>query len=58
MDSIAGICNPEGNVFGLMPHPEKFIHKWTHPYWTRLKLEEEGDGFAIFKNAVDFVKKL
>ena len=21
--SIAGICNPEGNVVGLMPHPER-----------------------------------
>jgi len=58
MDNIAGICNSEGNVFGLMPHPEKFIHKWMHPYWTRLKLEEEGDGFRIFKNAVEFAKKL
>jgi phosphoribosylformylglycinamidine synthase len=56
-DNIAGICNPDGNVFGLMPHPEKFIYKWTHPYWTRLKLEEEGDGFAIFKNAVEFAKE-
>jgi phosphoribosylformylglycinamidine synthase len=58
MDNIAGICNPEGNVFGLMPHPEKFIHKWTHPYWTRLNLPKEGDGFKIFKNAVDFAKKM
>src|SRR2546428_4013892 len=22
-DNIAGICNPEGNVMGLMPHPER-----------------------------------
>ena len=57
MDNIAGICNPEGNVFGLMPHPEKFIHKWMHPCWTRLNLEEEGDGFKIFRNAVEFAKK-
>jgi len=56
-DNIAGICNPDGNVFGLMPHPEKFIHKWTHPYWTRTNLPEEGDGFVIFKNAVEFAKK-
>ena len=57
-DNIAGICNPDGNVFGLMPHPEKFIHKWMHPYWTRLKLSEEGDGFKIFRNAVEVGKKL
>jgi phosphoribosylformylglycinamidine synthase I len=23
IDNIAGICNPEGNVVGLMPHPER-----------------------------------
>ncbi|NJL99467.1 MAG: phosphoribosylformylglycinamidine synthase subunit PurQ [Synechococcaceae cyanobacterium SM2_3_2] len=23
LDRIAGICNPEGNVLGLMPHPER-----------------------------------
>ena len=23
MESIAGICNPERNVFGLMPHPDR-----------------------------------
>ncbi|MFA5844829.1 MAG: phosphoribosylformylglycinamidine synthase subunit PurQ [Coriobacteriia bacterium] len=23
LDSIAGICNERGNVFGLMPHPER-----------------------------------
>jgi len=23
VDNIAGICNKTGNVFGLMPHPER-----------------------------------
>jgi phosphoribosylformylglycinamidine synthase len=23
IDNIAGVCNKEGNVFGLMPHPER-----------------------------------
>ncbi len=23
LDDIAGVCNPEGNVVGLMPHPER-----------------------------------
>ena len=22
---IAGICNPEGNVLGMMPHPERAV---------------------------------
>jgi len=25
VDSIAGICNKEKNIFGLMPHPERAI---------------------------------
>jgi phosphoribosylformylglycinamidine synthase len=24
-DDIAGICNERGNVFGLMPHPERVV---------------------------------
>ena len=25
LDDIAGICNERGNVFGLMPHPERVV---------------------------------
>lgn len=32
---IAGICNPQGNVLGLMPHPEDHIDRLQHPQWTR-----------------------
>jgi phosphoribosylformylglycinamidine synthase len=63
---IAGICDPTGRIFGLMPHPEAFNHPTNHPDWTRLKdslaregrrLEEhEGDGVAIFRNAVDYAR--
>ena len=31
VDAIAGLCNPAGNVFGLMPHPENHIFPWQHP---------------------------
>jgi len=58
IENIAAICNPEGNVFGLMPHPERFLHKYMHPHWTKLQdLPEEGDGLMIFKNAVNYLKK-
>lgn len=58
---IAGICDPTGRIFGLMPHPERFLMKWNHPRWTRLAAtertsSEEGDGLAIFRNAVNYVK--
>ena len=29
MDDIAGVCNPEGNVMGLMPHPEHAVDVLT-----------------------------
>ena len=58
---IAGICDATGRIFGLMPHPERFLMKWNHPRWTRLagteaSSSEEGDGLSIFKNAVNYVK--
>ncbi len=28
VDNIAGITNEKQNVFGLMPHPERFWHPW------------------------------
>jgi phosphoribosylformylglycinamidine synthase subunit PurQ / glutaminase len=51
---IAGICDPTGRVFGLMPHPEAFLHYTHHPRWTRQQLPEEGQGMAIFRNAVAY----
>ena len=53
---IAGICDRTGRIFGLMPHPERYLTKWNHPRWTRENLPDEGDGLAIFKNAVEYVK--
>lgn len=55
-DSIAGICDSSGRIFALMPHPERFL-RWTqHPRWFRDAKREWGDGFGIFKNAVEWVK--
>jgi phosphoribosylformylglycinamidine synthase len=58
MNAVAGICDPSGLVFGLMPHPERFT-RWTqHPWWTRLCAHtRSGDalGLSIFKQAVAFV---
>ena len=56
-NDIAGICDATGRVLGLMPHPERHLDPLQHPRWTRLKeLPKEGDGFALFKNAVGFFK--
>jgi phosphoribosylformylglycinamidine synthase len=57
VEGVAGICDPTGRIFGLMPHPERHIHPIQHPRWTRDGPKEEGDGLAIFRNAVEFAYK-
>jgi len=53
---IAGICNPAGNVLGLMPHPERALNAYNHPDWTRGNKEGEGDGIAVFKAVLSALK--
>lgn len=53
-DDIAGLTDYSGRVFGLMPHPERHILPTQHPRWTREGLKQEGDGMAIFRNAVGY----
>jgi len=56
IDAVAGICDETGRLFGLMPHPEAYLHRTNHPRWTREDLPEEGMGLAIFRRAVDFIR--
>ncbi|OGS45478.1 MAG: phosphoribosylformylglycinamidine synthase I [Elusimicrobia bacterium RIFOXYD2_FULL_34_15] len=55
VEDIVGITNPEGNIFGLMPHPERFVVKQQYPLWTKDK-NVEPFGLMILKNAVDYAK--
>jgi len=51
---IAGICNPEGNIFGLMPHPERAMYWWQQPDWTgQQQILQYGDGKLIFQSIID-----
>lgn len=63
---IAGICDPTGRIFGLMPHPERasFFHHLPdfHKEKERLKREGreipyEGPGVQVFKNALNHLEK-
>jgi phosphoribosylformylglycinamidine synthase subunit PurQ / glutaminase len=56
MLDIAGICNLQGNVLGLMPHPEDHIHPYQHPQWTRGARHRSG--LALFKNGVKCAKEM
>lgn len=57
VENIAGICDRTGRIFGLMPHPERHLDRYHRPSWTKRRSDGPGDGFAIFKNGVDFIKK-
>ncbi len=57
VDDIAAVCDPSGRIFGLMPHPEAYVHRVQHPRWTRETLPEEGMGVQIFRNAVAFAQQ-
>ncbi|HYB01026.1 MAG TPA: phosphoribosylformylglycinamidine cyclo-ligase [Ktedonobacteraceae bacterium] len=53
--NVAGVCNFQGNVLGLMPHPERYTHALQHPQ--RRGAQGDGDGLLLFKNAYEYVNK-
>jgi len=56
--NIAGICDASGRIFGLMPHPERFVLWTQHPRWFREPMRSCGDGLKIFQNAVNWAKTI
>lgn len=46
LDNIAGVCNKERNVFGMMPHPERAADN----------ILANQDGLAIFESILSMVK--
>ena len=65
IDDIAGICDPTGRVFGLMPHPEAYNHPTNHPQWPQQAQRQRRNGapavvemtagIQMLKNGVDFL---
>lgn len=51
--NIAGVCDPTGRILGLMPHPERNLHPWNHPRWTRLGRRPEGEGLGFYRRMVE-----
>jgi phosphoribosylformylglycinamidine synthase len=56
--AVAGICDPTGRLFGMMPHPDAYLYPFQHPRWSRWRYEgrvpAEGGGLALFRNGVDY----
>jgi phosphoribosylformylglycinamidine synthase subunit PurQ / glutaminase len=48
-EAIAGLQNQTGRVFGLMPHPERFVLKEQH-YDRDWADDEQGWGYYLFKS--------
>ncbi len=57
---IAGICNRDGTVYGMMPHPERAFYWWQQPDWTSQQcMPQFGDGKLVFESLLDYaIKKL
>jgi len=56
--AIAGLCDATGRLFGLMPHPEAYVHRTQHPRWTREEnLPEAGMGLWLYQNAIRFIRE-
>jgi len=57
--NISAICNPSGNVLGIMPHPERSFEKYQLPDWTRGSVCLKKDillGRAVFESLSEFLK--
>ncbi len=58
-DAVAGICDPSGRLFGMMPHPDAYLYPFQHPHWFRRGCQTpvpdtlSGEGLRIFRNGVD-----
>ena len=67
IDDVAGICDPSGRIFGLMPHPEAYNHITNHPDWTRTReaAKRQGrpfdfsrtPGIQMLQNGVDYFRE-
>lgn len=62
LHAIAGLCDPTGRIYGMMPHPEAYLYPENHPQWEIQKrngaLPDQGLGLSIFRNAVDHLKRV
>ena len=55
-NDVAGICNADGNVLGLMPHPENHVMEHQHPRYHR---GQRGmSGLKLFRNGIRYAAEL
>lgn len=55
---IAGVCDPKGLIFGLMPHPEAAVSKLLYPNTDDVVNRSDiGIGLRIFQSCVNYLKE-
>ena len=56
--NLAGLTNPTGSVFGLMPHPERAFFHAQAPDWTRSgSAAGFGDGHRFFEAVLSYAER-
>lgn len=63
---IAAICDPSGQILGMMPHAEDFVIAKNDPNWRRKKFDFRGniknnlppDGLRFFQNLVSYAAQM
>ena len=58
---VASLTDVSGRLFGLMPHPDAFLHPWHHPGWRRERAERVTDaptGLAVFGSGLEAARDL
>jgi phosphoribosylformylglycinamidine synthase len=55
-EGVAGIVDINGQVLGMMPHPERNIEDFHHPDFRNLDSDHTPDGLQIFINGINYIK--
>lgn len=55
VEQIAGLGDSGGLVFGLMPHPERYLDAMHHPMRSSVSVNNDTPGLAFFRSAVAHV---
>jgi len=57
-ENIAAICNPEGNVLGMMPHPERAFFAWQLPGYLsqESRPDHPGPGRMVFESMKRYIE--
>lgn len=54
-DDAAALTDATGRIFGLMPHPERYVQPTQHPEWTG-QSTDRADGRIFFETALRSLK--